>query len=96
MTDIGGIVELLYSMEEEWLSRELAKVMPPELFLRAYGNVNCKMDVAEWMEKEGYHVAIHVGGRKELRKFDKVIATLEKPIFKFEMSQRRDPLSFSV
>lgn len=74
------IIELVMRMEEEWLASEFAKVMPPELFLRAYGNADCQKDVAEWLTKEGYAVAIHSDGRKELRRGEEVLATLDPPI----------------
>jgi hypothetical protein len=95
VSSVERVVELVFRMEEEWISREMAKVMPPELFLRAYGNHKCKIDVAQWMEKEGYHLAIHVDGTKELRRFDEVIARLLKPELKISMSNRHDPFSFS-
>lgn len=93
---INALVELVMRMEDEWLSSVMAKVMPADLFLRAYGNFACKLDVAQWMEKEGYHVALHPCGKKELRRFDEVIATFSPPIRKIVVSNVGHPLSFSV
>lgn len=75
-----GVVDLVRRLEEEWLASELVKVMPPELFLRAYGNSKCQSDVQAWMEKEGYRVAIHPDGRNELRRGEEVLATFDPPL----------------
>lgn len=93
---INALVELVMRMEEEWLSSAMAKVMPPDLFLRAYGNFACKLDVAQWMEQNGYHVAVHPCGKEELRRFEEVLATFNPPRPTIQMSNRHDPLSFSV
>lgn len=88
------IVELVMRMEEDWLSREMAKLMPPELFLRAYGNFACKLDIAQWMEKEGLHLAVHPCGKKELRRFEEVVATFSPPRPIIQFSNFHDPFSF--
>lgn len=43
----------------EWLSAEMAKVMPPDLFLRAYGTLDCKRDAAQWVRENGHMLKIH-------------------------------------
>ena len=53
---IKEIVERSYRRREEWLEAILSKLMPPDLYLRAYGNNKCKLDVAKWLQREGYLV----------------------------------------
>lgn len=81
-------------MEEDWLAREMAERMPPELFLRAYGNTDCMVSVAEWLEKEGYELAIYPWGKKELKRRGVVLSVFD-PMPKISVSNLHDPLSFT-
>lgn len=94
--NVNAVVELVMRMEEEWLSREMVKLMPPDLFLRAYGNFACKLDVAQWMEKAGLHLEVHLSGKKELKRFDELIATFNPPRPTIQISNRHDPFSFYI
>lgn len=61
--------------KEEWLATEMAKVMPPELFLRAYGTFKLKSEVAQWIKENGFIVEEHPGCYK-LKQNDRVISEL--------------------
>lgn len=52
----------------------MAKLLPPDVFLRAYGNDKCRRDVASMLENSGYTVAIFPSGKKQLRRGDEVIS----------------------
>jgi len=79
LADLEEITDYVFKMEEkrynEWLAEEYAKVLPPDIFLAAYGDLACKQRVSAYLKEEGYEMALHPCGKRELRKGDSVIAT---------------------
>ena len=57
---INGLCDLIANLRnkavEEWLSSIMAKEMPPDIFLKAYGNDECKMTASKWMVDNGYEL----------------------------------------
>ena len=69
--------KLLHDRQEEWMATVMAKEMPPELFLRAYGNKACRQEIIQWLVDNGYYVCFFQSRPfyLEIRKGDKVIAS---------------------
>lgn len=62
---------------EDWLSRQMSGLIEPDLFLRAYGNDECKKTVAFELAKLGFDLAFHPSGKVELRKDGKTVSVYE-------------------
>jgi hypothetical protein len=75
------ISDFRYSMvaRERWLTIEMARRMPEELFFSAYMESKTRKKVAEWAEKEKYLIVDNDDGTIELQKDGKLISTF-KPI----------------
>lgn len=79
--DIYEAIRDIGMQEEEWLSGEMAKLMPAEMFLRAYGNHRCKLDVVQWLKENGYELRKWPDLRVELVK-DGTVLSEWYPYFK--------------
>lgn len=51
---IEDVVVVVTMDREEFISNVMAQRMPPDIFLRAYGNEECRKSANEWLEKNGY------------------------------------------
>lgn len=62
---------------EDWLQTLLANELPPEIYLKAYGNEKCKKEMANWLTANGYclHRSPYLTVT-ELRKGDVLIGRL--------------------
>ena len=64
--------------QEEWMATQMASILPPDMFLRAYGNDECKRDVSRFLEENGYALFEHPD-RIEIRKHNEVLSTYSRP-----------------
>ena len=68
------IAKYAHAKREKWLSGEMAKRLSPDVFLRAYGNQNCKQDVARILEENGWELRCYPNGDEELVIQGKVVS----------------------
>lgn len=77
------IVAAILAREREWLSDQMVKLLPPEMFLRAFGNDECKRSVHDVLLGMGVMLCCYPDGRQELRRGNEVLSTLMPVVFDF-------------
>jgi len=51
---MDALADSVSKSREKWLDDLCSKHLPPEIYLRAYGNNACKHDVAQILQEQGF------------------------------------------
>lgn len=82
--EMDRVARLIVEREKEWIENELAKLLPPDIFLASYGNDVCKQRVSQYCLDHNISQIHYPDGAIGIKKGEEVISILPPVRFTFD------------